>query len=133
MKHIVILILMVSGLNCFAQDHKISTIDFVQILDGNKQEAMFYYENNWKQLRTGAKEKGYIDSFSFIVSEPSLEQAFEIMLITTYATEQQYELREEHFQELIKAAGGLKLLNDKKPGEFRKTLFSRERATVIDK
>lgn len=34
-----------------AQDQKISTVDFVQVLNDNKEEAIFYYENNWLGLR----------------------------------------------------------------------------------
>ena len=49
------------------------------------------------------------------------------MLVTTYQNKKQYELREDHFQELIKEKGPLKLLNDKKPAEFRNSLFSKDK------
>ncbi|MEM6380879.1 MAG: hypothetical protein AAF705_22090, partial [Bacteroidota bacterium] len=54
------------------------------------------------------------------------DQPFEFILITTYANNEQYELREDHFQELIKEKGALDLMNEKQPGDFRKTLFNRE-------
>lgn len=49
-----------------------------------------------------------------------------MILVTTYADREQFEKREEHFQELIKEKGELELLNEKKPSEFRRTLFSKD-------
>ncbi|WP_338759512.1 hypothetical protein WAF17_11835 [Bernardetia sp. ABR2-2B] len=108
---------------------KLSTIDFVQILNNNKEEAIFYYQKNWKVLREMALEKGYIDSFELFEMDADKDSSFEIMLITTYSSKQQYEKREEHFAEIMKLKGGLELLNDKKPNEFRKTLFSKNSVT----
>ena len=104
---------------------KISTIDLVQIINNNKEEAIFYYKNNWKVLREMALEKGYIDSFELFEMTADKDDPFEIILITTYKNEWQYEKREEHFTEIMKLKGGLKLLNDKKPNEFRNTVFSK--------
>ena len=49
-----------------------------------------------------------------------------IILMTTYANQTQYEKREPHFEELIKEKGALNLMNDLKPNEFRKIVFSKE-------
>lgn len=108
------------------KDERISTIDFVQILNENKAEAIYYYQNNWKILRDMALEKEYIHSYQLLEVPVSENAPFQLMLITTYRDQKQYELREDHFSELIEEKGELKLLNDKKPGEFRKTLFSKE-------
>lgn len=110
---------------------KISTIDFVQIIDNNKEEAIFYYQKNWKVLREMALEKGYIDSFELLEMPADKDVSFEIMLITTYKNKEQYEKREAHFAEVIKLKGGLELLNDKKPNEFRKTLFRKDSVTIF--
>jgi hypothetical protein len=111
----------------FAQkDERISTVDFVQIVNENREEAVFYYQHNWKVLRQMAIKKNYIASFEIMETPHSEEAPFHFMLITTYANKAQYEQREKRFQELIKAAGKLKLLNDKKPTEFRKNLFHKE-------
>ncbi|WP_303317754.1 hypothetical protein Q4Q34_17725 [Flavivirga abyssicola] len=109
------------------KNDKISTIDFVQILNDNKEEAVYYYQNNWKVLRNMAIDKKYIHSFQILETQANEDAPFHLMLITTYLNEAQYKLREDHFSELIKEKGELKLLNDKKPGAFRKTLFSKER------
>jgi len=108
------------------QNEAITTIDFVQILNDNGPEAVYYFQNNWKVLRESAIKKGYIHSFQ-VMETPFTEDApFHMMLITTYEDNEQYDLREVHFGELIKEMEGLKLLNEKKPNEFRKTNFSKE-------
>ncbi|WP_350285621.1 hypothetical protein [uncultured Croceitalea sp.] len=108
------------------QNEKISTIDFVQILNNNKEEAIYYYQNNWKVLREMALEKEYIHSYEVLEPQMSEEAPFELMLITTYLGKDQYDSRETHFEELIKAKGPLSLMNEKKPNQFRKTLFNKE-------
>ena len=107
-------------------NEKISTIDFVQIVNNNKEEALYYYQNNWQILRNMAVEKNYIHSYQILEAPFSDTEPFQLMLITTYLNKVQYEQREEHFAELIKEKGELKLMNDKKPNEFRKTLFNKE-------
>lgn len=107
-------------------DSRISTIDFVEILNDNKEEAIFYFKNNWEVLRTLAIGKGYIESFQFLEAPANEEFPFHLIFITTYPNSQQYENREQNFAELIKVKGGIKLKNHKQPDEFRKTLFSKE-------
>ena len=43
----------------FSQDvnSKISTIEFVEIVNNNREESIFYFENNWKVLREMALKK----------------------------------------------------------------------------
>ena len=113
-------------------NEKITTIETVEILNNNTAEAIFYFQNNWKALRKKAIEKGYIYSYALMETSYNTETPFHIMLITTYANEEQYKNREKHFSELIKASGGLKLLNNKKPSEFRKSVYSIDSAKHID-
>lgn len=118
---------MIVSVNAYSQKNtKISTIDFVQVLNNNKKEVLYYYKNNWEILRKMAVTKGYIESYQFLKTTPTKEAPFSFMLITTYKNKAQFDKREPHFQELIKAKGKLKLLNDKKPGEFRKVLFGKD-------
>ena len=111
----------------FAQN-KISSLEFVQILDGNKAEALYYYQNNWKVLREMAIEKDYIHSYQLLEVEATEDAPFHIILITNYSNEEEYEKREEHFTELIEAKGELRLMNEKKPGEFRRRYFGKDKA-----
>ena len=115
-----------SALGYGQPDDKMTTIDFVQILNNNKDEAVYYYSNNWKVLREMAQERNYIASFQILETPFSEVSPFHFMLITTYADSYQYESREAHFEELIKEKGALRLMNEKQPNEFRKTLFSKE-------
>ncbi|MEM6362336.1 MAG: hypothetical protein AAF731_19770 [Bacteroidota bacterium] len=113
-------------------DTRISTIEFVQILDDNREEALFYYQNNWKVLREMAVKKSYIDSFGLLEVEFTEDQPYHIILMTTFANKDQFEKSEQHFEELIKAKGPLRLLNEKKPGEFRKNLYLKERVMHLN-
>ena len=123
---ILFIILSLSSISYGQTDDSITTIDFVQILNDNKEEAIYYYQHNWKVLREMAIQKNYIKSFQILETPDSEREPFQLMLITTYKNKIQYDLREDHFSELIKEKGELKLMNDKKPGDFRKTLFTKE-------
>jgi len=117
----------------FSQTNKkITTIETVEILNDNSEEAIYYFQNNWKQLRVKAIEKGYIHSFQLLETSYSDETPFHLLLITIYIDKTQYDKREKHFAELIKESGALKLLNNKKPSEFRKSVFSVEKAKHLE-
>ena len=127
MKKLALILLVVFCVNTYAQKNtKISTIDFVQIVNDNKKEVVFYYQNNWELLRKMAIKKKYIDSYQLLKTSPTKDAPFSYMLITTYADQKQYDNREKNFEELIKKKGDLRLLNDKKPGEFRKIIFGKD-------
>jgi hypothetical protein len=117
-----ILILLASTVTLGQSNNKISTIEMVKIKNGNKAEALYYFEHNWKVLREMAVEKGYIDSYQLLYEK----REFDLLLITTFTDQKQYDKREDHFAELIQKAGSLKLLNDKKPTEFRESWMSLE-------
>ena len=107
-------------------NEKLTTIEFVEIINNNNSEAIYYFQNNWQVLRELAIKKEYIDSYQLLEVPSSKEYPFQIMLITTYKNKAEYDLREDHFTELIKEKGPLRLLNDKKPGDFRKSSFSKD-------
>lgn len=126
-KKITPLIIFIFTLSMYSQENtKISTIDFVQILNNNKKEVLYYYQNNWENLRKKAVKKDYILSYQLLETIPTNEAPFTFILITTYKNKTQFNKREFHFQELIKANGKLKLLNLKKPAEFRKVIFGKD-------
>ena len=99
-----------------AQDAPITSMDFVQILNNHEAEAVYYFQNNWKVLRQQAIEKNYISDFKLLRTQRSEEAPFDIILMTTYPDQTRYDQREANFAELIEAKGGLKLLNEKEPG-----------------
>ena len=129
---LIIIFFVILGAGFSQSNEKISTMDFVKILNNNKEETLYYYHNNWKQLRIKAIEKGYISQFQLLETKASKDAAFEIVLITTYPNKKQFDLREKNFQSLIKERGGLLLLNEKKPSDFRKVIFGKEKLKHLE-
>ena len=126
MRPVILLIaLSISMISYGQNDSRITTIDFAQILN-NTEEATYYFQNNWIVLRDMALENGYIHSSQVLEVPLSEGEPFQLILVTTYTNKEQYDLREDLFDELIKEKGGLNLMSDKKPGEFRKSLFTKE-------
>lgn len=107
-----------------AQDTKVSTIDFVQIQNDNREETVYYYENNWLVLRKMAQKRGFIESYEIIEVERTPDARFDLILKTTYSSKADYDKAEERFTSLIEEKGPLRLMNDKAPGDFRKIIFS---------
>lgn len=108
-------------------------VDFVQIKNGKRDEAFFFYQNNWKVYRDVALSKGQIKSFKLLVASDTLSQ-FDIMLITEYADSIQWSASEKNFQKIISevSPNGPRLLNELTPNDFRKNVFLRQMATVAE-
>jgi hypothetical protein len=128
MKVITLFTICLISFSAFGQSsEKISTMDFIQIQQDYRKEALFFYKNNWKKLREDAIKKGYIDSFLLLETEASEEAPFHIVLITTYLDSKQYQAREKNFAQLMQSSKGPKLLNSVSPEVFRKKLFSKQK------
>lgn len=124
MKKVVFLALICYSLSGYTQQNeRISMIDYVEILNNNKKEALYYYQNNWEQLRIKAIKKGLIDTYQILETIPTKETPFSFILITTYMNKAQYDASETNFRKIIEESNGLKLLNNKKPSEFRKVIL----------
>ena len=104
---------------------EVVTVDFVRVLNGSDEEAVFYYENNWKQHRIKAAQNGYISSYKLLVKTSDDGQT-DILLITGYASQSQYEDREKNFAVVMRDArkDGPVMMNDKLPGDFREIFDS---------
>lgn len=110
-------------ISAFSQRDQIAVVEAVKVKNEKHAEALFFYENNWKALREIAVEKGFISSFELIEIKADQEADFDFILITRFANRLQVEKAEENFQEIIKRFGGLKLLNDLEPIDFRENAF----------
>lgn len=134
-KHLTILVILIALCNLtYAQERtRISSIDFVQVLNDNHEEALYYYQNNWRWLRELAVEKGYIAAYEFYQVERTKETPYDLILITVYRDKSQSDLREENFAELIELKGDLRLINEKQPKEFRKLLAGHDEAFHLKK
>ena len=117
-----LIILVLLPLSAFAE---VVTVDFVKVLNGNTEEAVYYYENNWKQHRIEAAKRGLISSYKLLF-KTSTDGQTDILLVTEYGSQAQYENREENFAAVMRdtRGNGPMLLNDKVPGEFRDVVDS---------
>lgn len=104
----------------------IEVMEFVKIKGGLRDEARYYYENNWRAFRDAAVKRGLIDSFEYVeISTPS-NAAFDIVLITRYRGEAQFDNSEKAFEPLIKELrpNGPFLKGAFKPDDFREIVYS---------
>lgn len=106
-------------------DETITLMDFVKIKNGKRDEAMFFYENNWKVYREAALKKGIIQSFEIIEIMPDEKNQFDLILITRFTDEEQYKASEKNFEPILREMrpNGAMLKNDLKPEDFRQNLF----------
>lgn len=103
----------------------IALMDFVKIKNGKRDEAMFFYDNNWKLYREAALKKGIIHSFEMIEAKSETNQTFDLILITRYKNEDQYKNSEKNFESILKEIrpNGALLKNELKPEDFRQNVF----------
>ena len=111
----------------------ITTIDFEKNKNNKRQEALYFYENNWKVYRDIALKNDYIKSYKLLTTSADSTANFDLILITEYADSSQFKLNEERFQQIIKATrpDGPKLLNELKPNDFRQNLFFKKSETLF--
>lgn len=104
----------------------LETIDFVKIKDGKRDEAIYFYENNWLFYRTEAVKRGVIDSYEMIDARSEKQAAFDLILITRYRGEEQFKNSEAAFAPIIKqlTPNGPFLKFNSKPDEFRELVSS---------
>ena len=100
---------------------RISVVEGVAIKNHNRDEAIFYYENNWLEFRKDALRLGYIDAYELVTSNIGDEEAG-IVLITHFKSEAQFEEIEANFEKIMQDRQ-LQLLNDVEPADFRQSVF----------
>ena len=131
MKYPLTLLFTLTMLISNGQDQRISTFEFVEILANNREEAVYYFENNWKVLREMALERDYLVSYDLLETNYADDTPFHLVLQTTYANQEQFAQREERFSLLISELGALNLLNELKPADFRASVFVIESAVSL--
>ena len=111
---------------CFNSNAQtITVMDFVQVKEGRRAEAVFFYENNWKLYRDIAIKKGFILSYRLEEVVEDSTGTFNLVLITEYRDSVFYQNSEANFREILASArpNGPLLLNHLQPADFRKNLF----------
>jgi hypothetical protein len=106
-------------------DKIFSTIDFVKIKEGKRDETIYFYENNWRLYREEALRRGLIHSFELIDAKSETNTDFDLILITRYRGPAQFRDSEKNFEPILKQMrpSGPLLKNDLKPDEFRQSIF----------
>ncbi len=100
------------------------TIDFIKIKDGKRDEAIYFYENNWRAYRDAAVKRGVIDSYELIDARSEKDTAFDLILITRFRGEEQFKNSEKAFEPIIKelTPNGPFLKGTSKPDDFRQNV-----------
>jgi hypothetical protein len=104
----------------------ISVIELVKIKGGKRDEARYYYENNWRAYRAEAAKRGFIDSYEYIEVAAPHNAAFDIILITRYKGEAQFKNSEQAFEPIMKELRpkGPLLKGTFQPDDFREVIHS---------
>lgn len=104
-------------------DGPILIIEYVKILNDKKEEALYYYQHNWKAFRDVALASKYIKSYQLLDLNHNNSE-YDLLLITEYPNWEAYEKGEERFQNIIKTTrpNGPEFLNELRPNDFRQTL-----------
>lgn len=110
----------------------IDVVEFVKVVGGNRDEARYFYENNWRVYREAAVKRGIIDSFEYIETA-SKDAAFDIILITRYTNEEQFKNSETAFEPILKELRpkGPLLKGTIEPDSFRQIVHSYVGKTVF--
>lgn len=116
-----------------AADPTYVTIDYVKIKDGKRDEAMYFYENNWKPYRVEALKRGVIHSYEVLESLPDTNAPFDLVLVTRYKNREQHLASEKNFEPILKELrpDGPVTLNALKPDDFRQSVFVYRGMAVI--
>lgn len=106
-----------------AECQTINLIEGIKIKNDNRAEALYYYHHNWRALRNTALKLGYLHSFELVEVDSEEASEFDILLVTKYANQNDYDQAESRFEDIIAQSSGLKLLNKLKPNDFRESVF----------
>ncbi len=109
-------------------------MDIVEVPVARREEAIYYFESNWKLFREVAMEKGLIRSYRMMEVDHENSDHLELILTTEFSNDTQFEQVEENFEPIMKAErpNGPVLLNEIKPGEFRKIVSTRKGLVLLE-
>lgn len=94
-------------------------MDIVKVKNNNFDEAVYYFEQNWKAYREVAIKQGIISSYRMYLNKKDSSDRH-IVLITEYADSTTFKNSRENFRPILKSVrpNGPILLNQKQPNEF---------------
>lgn len=112
---------------------QVTLVDFIRIKNNHYEEALYFYQSNWKLYRDEAVKRGVIQSYQLLSVPADSAANFHLMLMTVYKDSAQYLASETAFEPILKALrpSGPVLLNDLKPADFRENVFFKAGTTVF--
>ena len=102
MKKFCCTIMLLFSTNAFCQKTPIVSMDFIKVKNGHYEEALFFFENNWKPYRDSAMKSGAIKSYKLLRNNTDSSKA-DIILMTEYFDKDSYLKREEIFRPIMKS------------------------------
>ena len=79
--HLLVASLLFTNISYGQSETTITTIDFVKIKNNKRQEALYFYENNWKVYRDIALKNDYIKSYKLLTTSADSTANFDLILI----------------------------------------------------
>ena len=116
------LLLLIGFLPCqqsYAQKASYVAMDIVKVKNGLWNEALYFFENNWKLYREDAIRQGIISSYKLLVNKAD-SVSNNIILITEYPDSLSHRKSEENFRPILKKIhpNGPIYLNEKRRNDF---------------
>ena len=103
----------------FSQKPSYVALDIIKVKNGGWNEALYFFENNWKLYREDAIRQGIISSYQMLVNKTD-SMSNNIILITEYPDSLSYRKSEENFRPILKRIhpDGPIYLNEKRRNDF---------------
>ncbi len=118
-----------------AQKTPYVALDIIKIKNGLWEEALFFFENNWKVYREDAIKQGIISSYQLLINRAD-SVSNNIILITQYPDSLAYVKSEENFRPILKKLrpNGPIHLNEKQRKDFMEiVVFNGYKVWIDDK
>ena len=109
-----------------AASQNITTIDYVKTKPGEQTDYIQFLEKNWIVAREKAKEKGFILSYKYEIT--NTDTLADIRLITVYRDKLAFDDRENIFKQIFKEyfPNGAILINGKRSRDMADIKLSKE-------
>ena len=107
---------------------EMATIDIVKVNARYEKEAMYFYNENWKEFRKLALQKGVISGFEIHRTVVDSTNHFQLVLITKYRDSAYFAKSEENFRPIMKSVSpnGPKMLNNVERKDFLESMAGYE-------
>src|SRR5688572_6879943 len=105
-----------------AQKNAYVALDIIKVKNGLWNEALYFFENNWKVYREDAIKQGIISSYQMLVNKAD-SVTNNIILMTQYPDSLSYQKSEENFRPIMKKIRptGPIYLNEKRRNDIIQT------------